>query len=128
MKKSLIAVIIIMIALIASSVFAARLFSGRPTYMWTATATSSAAAVTGQGIMAGICVTTDGTNAVTFNFYDNTSAAEGTFHLPTNYIIAASPRYQCFGFDPPSYFGTGLYVSVSVAGGGSCNYQINYDQ
>jgi len=94
-------------------------------------ATSSGAAVTGACAYYGITVLTDGTNAVTIKIYGNTSAT-GVVLLETT-TIPGSQRVFTHGYSPAVYkVGTtainGVYVSSSVAGGGSYAYQIQYDQ
>lgn len=85
--------------------------------------TASALIRTGKGIFSGIIISTDGTNAVTLDIYDNTSAA-GTKLVPT-LTITSSAVDRVQSIKPPGApvsFETGLYVNVSVAGGGSCSY------
>jgi hypothetical protein len=93
----------------------------------TVPAAASSAAVSGACLFYGITVITDGTNNVTLNIYDNT-AASGTRLIPTNFIIPGIDRY--FGYKPPLPIRctNGIYVSVSVAGGGTCSYQVLYDR
>jgi len=73
-------------------------------------------------------VKTDGVNAVTLSFYDNTSAAAGTVTMPTSIVLAATPQTQAISFGPPLYPQTGVYVSITVAGGGAATVWVNHDQ
>ena len=118
MKKLLIALFILTFSTIALA---------RDINRITAPATVSARAIAGACLFYGITVMTDGTNNVTLNIYDNT-AASGTRLIPTNFIIPGIDRY--FGYKPPLPIRctNGIYVSVSVAGGGTCSYQVLYDR
>lgn len=89
--------------------------------------TESAAITTGAGLFYGIIVRTDGTNNVTLNIYDARSAT-GTRLTPANIVISGT-SYQsgwAFSLDPPITYTSGVYVSVSVAGGGTCSYDVLY--
>lgn len=80
---------------------------------FTTTLTADAAAVTGTGYLYGISCKTDGTNAVTFQIYDNTEAS-GT-RIVQDYICSTSStnRVCVFGWDPPIPFKTGVYVNIT---------------
>lgn len=90
-------------------------------------ATSSGVAVTGRCIFLGLAVTTDGSNDVTVNIYDNT-AASGNKLGPTD--ITAKATDENFGYKPPKPLpcDTGIYVNISVAGEGTCSWVVYYDQ
>lgn len=90
-------------------------------------ATSSGTAVTGRCLFLGLAVTTDGTNDVTINLYDNT-ASSGNKLGPTDVVAKGSD--ENFGYKPPKPLpcDTGVYVNINVAGGGSCSWVIFYDQ
>ena len=88
--------------------------------------TASAKILQGAGTFYGVVVATDGTNAVTMSVYDNI-AASGTLIVPTTVIpSSATNRVFAVGFTPAVKFNNGLYVAVSVAGGGSCSYVVYY--
>lgn len=89
--------------------------------------TASGLHVTGKCAFGGLVVKTDGANNVTLNVYDNTSGS-GTRLLPADVIVLGSARLWAVGFDPGIYAGTGVYVGVAVAGGGTCAVQVLYDQ
>ena len=82
--------------------------------------------MTGECAFHGIVLKTDGSNNVTLNIYDNT-AASGTKLIPTDFVVPGSDYY--FGYSPPKAIkcSNGVYISVSVAGGGSCAFQVFYD-
>lgn len=88
--------------------------------------TTSVAVLSGKLAFGGIIIKTDGTNNVTLNVYDSVTAT-GTKLIPTDSIILGTSRLTAISFSPPLRCGTGIYVSVSVAGGGSCSYQVIYD-
>jgi hypothetical protein len=115
--------IFVMLALL---VFAVPAFAFEPPeYMnYTATLTDDASAVTGAGYLYGIVFVTDGTNALACDVYNSLSAA-GTKLVPT-LQIAATPRIQTLNFDPPVPYSLGVYVDVTVAGGGSVAYMVYY--
>lgn len=92
----------------------------------TTPAGSSALTVSGSGVFHGFIMKTDGTNDVTINVYDNT-VASGTALMPTDCVILGANRLYTFSYDPPVPCNTGIYVEVTVAGGGSCSYQVLYE-
>ena len=120
-------IVLMLILCVAVQGQASSLWNGRLTAQLTAPATASAASVTGPGLFYGIIVLTDGTNNVTVNVYDNT-AASSTKLIPTDFIVSGSNRSLAISYDPGVKFSTGIYVDISVAGGGSCSFQILYDQ
>ena len=79
--------------------------------------TESGLITTGHGYLTGLKITTDGTNTVTFGFYDNTAAA-GTA-LISNYVAttSASNREAYIKFEPEEcqYF-TGIYIVATTEG------------
>jgi len=81
---------------------------------YTATQTADAAAVVGAGYLYGISCKTDGTNAVTFQIYDNATEASGT-RIVQDYICATSSanRVCVFGWDPPIPFTNGVFVDIT---------------
>lgn len=90
----------------------------------TATLTADAAAASGEGYLYGIVIVTDGTNAPTVAVYDN-SSAEGTKLVP-DLSLAATPRVQTLSLEPSVPFNTGVYVDVTVGGGGTIAYMVYY--
>lgn len=86
------------------------------------------AAITSKCIFTGFVVKTDGTNNVTLTFHDNASAASGNLLLPTAVVVPGTARIYTFGYSPgvPAY--NGVYVTISVAGGGATAVMVLYDQ
>jgi hypothetical protein len=81
------------------------------------------------GVLNGIVVTTDGTNAQTFNIYDTENATtSGTKKLIPAWVVttSATDRTQTMGFYPPVRFERGLYVTVS--GSGTVGYVVYYSR
>ena len=90
--------------------------------------TGDAICATGAVFLRGILVMTDGTNAVTVKIYGNT-AASGTSLIP-DWVVTTSATDMAQGifFPPkliPSY--AGIYVDVTVGGGGALSYIVYYD-
>ena len=85
--------------------------------------TASALILTGAGFFHQLIVQPDGVNDVTVSVYDNT-AASGTKILPT-IVFAGDEGPQA---TPPVwiYVDAGIYVSISVAGGGTVAYTTLY--
>jgi len=78
--------------------------------------TADAAIDTGAGYFYGMILATDGTNAVTVDIYDNTSAS-GTVLVPTFVITtSATDRVRSLSFDPPVAYNNGVYVDITCAG------------
>ena len=90
--------------------------------------TASAAISTTSGVFHGILLVTDATNAVILSIYDNVSAASGTELIPTTTVTtSATNRITGISIEPPVRYDNGIYVSVSVAGGGTVTYMVYYD-
>jgi hypothetical protein len=90
--------------------------------------TTDAAVTTGPGYLKGIMVHTDGTNACTVKAYDNT-AASGT-KLFSDWIVttSATDRVQALSFDDQECpYGTGIYIDITVGGGGTCTYDVYFE-
>ena len=104
-----------------------QLWNGGRTMIATTPAGASAAVVSGRCVLYGLILATDGTNAATVNVYDSATAA-GTKLIPTDTVLAGATRYHYISFPTPIYCATGVYVAVSVAGGGTCSFQVYYDQ
>jgi len=86
----------------------------------------SGLAVNTEGVFYGLIIKTDGSNNVVLNVYDN-NAASGNRLLPSDLIIQGSVGLWTLGLTPGIDVETGIYVSVAVAGYGSCEYQVLYD-
>lgn len=129
MKKTIIAAIVsisIVLFTVMSSP-ASSLFIGRLVAQLTSPATASAASITGEALFYGLIFVTDGTNNITVNVYDAGSAT-GTKLVPTDLVILGGARVFTLSFDPGIKVNNGIYVDVSVAGGGTCSYQVMYDK
>lgn len=93
----------------------------------TAPAAVSGIAVTGECAFHGLIVKTDGTNDVTLSIYANT-AASGTKLIPEDIVVLGITKIFAYSLGPAIWCAAGIYVKVSVAGGGSCSWQVHYDQ
>lgn len=93
----------------------------------TADGSASGIAVTGAAAFYGIVVITDGVNNITLNAYDNT-AGSGPTLIPVDTVILGTDRIWTFSWDPAIKCATGIYVSISVAGGGTAKWKVQYDQ
>ena len=101
------------------------------TAQWSEDFTFSAAVVTGRCIFHGITIRTDGTNDVTFTIYDGITASGKNVLFPKSQIISGTAWNKtpyAAGQTPGILMKTGIYVSVSVAGGGLVTYKIQYEQ
>lgn len=109
MKKSIITILIL--ALIGGSAWA---FNPKEHIGYSAIKTADALIHTGAGYFYGFIAYTDGTNAVTFQIYDNTEAS-GAQMLPTFICQTSSTNRVCvFGVgDNPIPFDTGLYIDIT---------------
>lgn len=90
--------------------------------------TASALIKTGACAFAGLIVVTDGTNEVTVNIYDNIEASGSDRFCPTDMPIRGAAKVFTLDYEPPIQGKTGIYVKISIAGGGSCSYQVVYDE
>ena len=91
------------------------------------TKAAAAAIIAKAGFFHGIIITTDGTNSVTLDIYDNASAATGTKLIPTLVIPSSSSnRSLVIVFPNPIQVQNGIYVNSSVAGGGAYAYMAYY--
>ena len=93
----------------------------------TADHSSSVIAVSGPAAFYGIAVKTDGTNNVRINVYDNT-ALGGTTLIPADTVIPGAARTWTFSWTPPVKCTTGIYVEISVDGGGTALWKVQYDK
>ena len=93
----------------------------------TPVATATSTPVTEACWFQGLALITDGTNNVTLNIYDGTGVTT-TRLIPTNSTILGTD-YR-FGYKPPFPVrcSTGVHVTIAVAGGGTCAYQVFYSR
>lgn len=119
MKKFLMAMCLVLVVASGAVAFTPAEFMGQ-----TATLTADAAAVTGAGFLYGVVIVTDGTNAPTIAMYDALSAT-GTKLVP-DLVLTATPRVQTLSLDPALAFNLGVYVDVTVGGGGTIAYMVYY--
>lgn len=125
MKKLL--TLIAVFLLLSTPVFASQLFNGQTTSQWSTDRTATATVVEGPCVLHGVIVTTDATNDVTITIADtdgNTylfpaaTVVSGTVYAKTPWFAGATPPVKM----------TGIVVTVSVAGAGTCKYKVQYDQ
>ena len=127
MKKKIAVIVLLILGVALGTAYAAVLWNGQRTSILSSSRTTSAAVVSGPGILHGIVVITDGTNNATLNLYDNASAAvAGTYQLPLNLVALGGSKTTAISFSPPLNFASGVYVSLTCAG--TASYQLNYDQ
>lgn len=88
----------------------------------------SALIKTGICSFAGLILKTDNVNDVTVNLYDNIEASGSIRFCPNDMLIRGIAELSTLNYDPPIQGKTGIYVEISVAGGGSCSYQVVYDE
>ena len=81
---------------------------------------------TGRCGLLEILVTTDGVNNVTVNIYDNTSASGERIGNP-NMVVLGTERNWSYYPVRPRLCKKGIYISVEVAGGGTCRVAVEYD-
>lgn len=74
-----------------------------------------------------VLVTTDGTNNVTINIYDNDASASGERIGNPDMVILGTERNWVYKPVLPRLCKRGIYVVISVAGGGTCNVSVEYD-
>lgn len=89
------------------------------------TRTADATIHSGRAYFYGITVQPDGTNDVTVAIYDNT-AASGTKVAPT-FSFAGTGGAKTYNPTKPKLCSTGIYVDVTVSGGGSVEYTVDYE-
>ena len=105
-------IILILIVLFTMS-FSANAFQPQEWMDYSTTKTADALIHTGPGYFYGFTCLTDGTNSVTFQFYDNT-AGSGTRVL-NDFICttSATNRVCVFGTGLGIPFNTGFYVDIT---------------
>jgi hypothetical protein len=90
--------------------------------------TSDAAVTTGPGYLKGLIVHTDATNACTVSVYDNTAASGTKLFSTWTVTTSATDRTQALSFDDNEVpYGTGIYVDITVGGGGTCTYDVYFE-
>ena len=90
--------------------------------------TADAAVTTGPGYLKGLIVHTDATNACTVSVYDNTAASGTKLFSTWTVTTSATDRTQALSFDAHEVpYGTGLYVDITVGGGGTCTYDVYFE-
>lgn len=88
--------------------------------------TNSSMIINRVGFFHGITVITDGTNIPTIDIYDNT-VASGRRLIPTWPVPTVTVnRSITYDMSPPIKVQNGIYVGVSVAGGGTVTYMVYY--
>jgi len=75
--------------------------------------TSDAQIFTGDCVLRGFLISTDGTNDVTIDLYDNTSAS-GTELCPTFTVLGANLYGGCMSLDVSCR--TGIYLDITTTG------------
>jgi hypothetical protein len=80
--------------------------------------TGDAAITAGSGYLKGILVHTDGSQSVTFDVYDNASAASGSKLFSTLTVVtSATNRSTAIDFgDQECPFVNGIYVNITTSG------------
>ena len=87
--------------------------------------TADAAAVSGRCNLHGLWFATDGTNAVTVNIYDNTTATGNTI-IPESIISTTSAgQIAVMDFNPPLLMENGVYVDITTAG--TVTFKVYYE-
>jgi len=86
--------------------------------------TASGQAYTGECLLCGVLIGTDGANDPTVAVFDGTSTS-GIEVLPTNTYDASVKRPFRYDFATPIKCDTGIYVSISL-GAGACEVTILY--
>lgn len=88
--------------------------------------TASALIFTGEGVLHGIMVSTDGTNTPTVEVFDNT-AGSGTPLTPA-WVVAtgATDKMRFLSFPQPVRFRIGLYVKITL-GAGAMSYVVYFN-
>ena len=90
------------------------------------TKTADAAITSGRVDFHGITVTPDGTNAVTVAIYDNTTGSGSK--LAPSMTFAGNGGTQFYAPPYPKACLNGIYVDVTVAGGGTVEYTVDYEK
>lgn len=80
----------------------------------------------GRCVFLEVLVATDGINNVTINIYDNIKASGERIGNP-NMVILGTERNWTYSSILARLCKKGIYIKVSVAGGGTCNVSVEYD-
>lgn len=88
------------------------------------TQTADALIYSDECVFDGIVVMPDGTNDVTVTVYDN-STGSGSTPVPT-FTFSGTGGAQALMMPCSVRMGTGIYVNVTVAGGGTVEYTVYY--
>lgn len=79
--------------------------------------TADASVLKSAGYLYSMVVATDGTNNVTFDLYDNASAASGDKLLPSFTIVTATTNvFTAVNFKTPLAYNKGVYVDITTSG------------
>ena len=90
------------------------------------TKTGSACILESKGLFYGILLITDGTNAVTLDIYDNTTAS-GIKIIPTTTVTtSAADRIRSLSFALPLHVSNGIYVNVTCSG--TVTYMVYFEE
>ncbi len=98
--------------------------SDRTTPATSSGTTAGATAVTGECVFHGILIQTDGSNDVTFNTYDNTTAS-GTRILTGDLVVAGNTNKEFVNPPVSLHCSTGIHVTCTCAG--TFSWQVFYD-
>lgn len=85
--------------------------------------TADAVIKAGRAVLKRVMIVPDGTNNCSVAIYDNASAATGTVIFPA--LTCLGNGSGCVT-DVDVYASNGLYADMTVAGGGSCTYNVHY--
>jgi hypothetical protein len=89
---------------------------------------ASALIATGPGYLKGLVVHTDGTNSVSVEIFDNTSAAGTQILSDWTVTTSATNRATTLYFSAGDcLFNLGLYIKVTVGGGGAVVFDTYYE-
>lgn len=88
--------------------------------------TTTATVVTGSGVLHGLIVMSDGTNAITIDGYDNTAAAGKKLFPTWTVTTSASNRAQSLSISPPVNFSNGVHIVITCAG--TVKYMVYYNR
>lgn len=90
--------------------------------------TASAAITSGAAVFHGLVVMSDGTNEITVNGYDNTSNSGKKLFPTWTVTTSSSNRAQALSIMPPVKCTVGIYIEVTVGGGGTVAYMAYFNK